>query len=756
MLSMALPVRRAGVLALAVAIALILTLDATPARADGVRDAQAWVLNAINAPAAWQFSQGQGVTVAVIDSGVNPDVSDLAGSVTTGPDLTGVGTPESNPGWGVHGTWMASLIAGHGHEGGGSGITGVAPKAHVLSIRVITDSADPGFSRYEHEPQQRIQRELARAIMYAVSHGAGVISMSLGYELPSLAVRQALGYALSHNVAVFASSGNSGNAPGARQRGHAPYSFPADYPGVLGVAAVGRNGAPAGFSSDNLSVQVAAPGISVPAQGRDGHYWLVSGTSPACALIAGVAALIRSAHPGLPPDLVREAISTTTTNRPRGGYDNEVGFGTVDAAAALTAAARLSAHGMAGPGAPRAGLRKTAASAPGLGLGSHFGGGPAAVPPEPVGPRGVGQLLLFCLLAACCLAMIVVATSRLILMRRPGALARDWRQEPVAPAATWPGLEHGMRAPGIPQRTSYRQAAPRFPWSASPPGRHAALRGRPHASASPRVRGFVPGSPAPGSYAPGSPAPGGAVPGGIGPGGALPRDFASADYGPGSFGPGGPSPRDFASADHGPGGPASGGPVPGGIGPGGSSPRDFASADHGPGNLAWGNLAPRSSASGSSTPGNPPCGSSVPGGPARWSASAGSSTLGNLTWGNLAPESFAPGTSTPGNLPCGSSVPGGSAPGSASPASSTPGNLARGSAAPRGSTPGSSSPGDLAWESAAPGGSEPGDVAPGSSAPGCSVPGSSAPEGSVPEDFAPGISPADSPAAENSAARHGE
>jgi subtilisin family serine protease len=472
--------RRVGVLGMAIAVAAIMTIDAGPARADGVRNAQMWVLDAISAPAAWNTSQGQGVTVAVIDSGVNPDVPDLAGSVITGPDLTGVGTRESDPGWGVHGTWMASLIAGHGHDGGGSGITGVAPKARVLSIRVITDSADPAFSRYQKEPQSRIQRELARAITYAVSHGAGVISMSLGYQLPSLPVRQALQDALDHDVVVFASSGNSGDTRGARRRGHAPYSFPAEYPGVLGVAAVDQNGAPAGFSSDNLSVQVAAPGVRVPAQGRDGLYWLVSGTSPACALTAGVAALIRSRYPGLPPDLVRDAITSTTSSRPAGGYDKEVGFGTVDAAAALAEAARLSAQGTAGAAAPREGLRKTSAAAPGLGAGSHFGGGPAAVPRDPVGPRGVGQLLLFCVLAVCCLAVIVVATSRLILMRRPGGAPGNL---PHGPAWPQPGGEVG--APGIPAAGD-RPVPPLpgvtggrptpFLWPAAPSGRHAVSR----------------------------------------------------------------------------------------------------------------------------------------------------------------------------------------------------------------------------------------------------------------------------------------
>ena len=98
----------------------------------------------------------------------------------------------------------------------------------------------------------------------------------------------------------------------------------------------------AGFSSDNLSVQVAAPGVSVPAQGRDGQYWLVSGTSPACALVAGVAALIKSKYPRLAPDLVASALTSTTTDRPAKGYDSQVGFGIVDAAAALARAGELA------------------------------------------------------------------------------------------------------------------------------------------------------------------------------------------------------------------------------------------------------------------------------------------------------------------------------------------------------------------------------------------------------------------------------
>jgi subtilisin family serine protease len=258
-------------LLLAAGTCAVTVIPASPARADAVRDQEMWVLDMVHAPAAWPITQGQHVIVAVIDSGVSQSVSDLAGSVIKGPDLSGVTTPQSDTSWGVHGTWMASLIAGHGHDDGSSGIEGVAPASHVLSIRVVTDRGDPNFGKYEHESNAEVQRALARAITVAAKRGASVISMSLGYGVPSRPVRVALQNALDRGVVVVASTGNSGGTARARSAGQAPYSFPADYPGVLGVGAVTQTGSAAGFSSDNLSVQVAAPGVKVPAQGRDGQ-----------------------------------------------------------------------------------------------------------------------------------------------------------------------------------------------------------------------------------------------------------------------------------------------------------------------------------------------------------------------------------------------------------------------------------------------------------------------------------------------------
>jgi subtilisin family serine protease len=369
------------------------------AAADGIRDNQQWVLGMLNAEAAWSVTRGSGVTVAVIDSGVNPDVSDLARSVIVGPDYTGVTTRPASKDWGVHGTWMASLIAGHGHDGGLSGVIGIAPEARILSVRVIPDRADPHYGKYEREPETVIQRSLADGIAYAVTHGAQVISMSIGYSAPSGAVREELQKAYDRGVVVVASAGNSGG-PAGSGRVEAPESFPANYPGVISVGAVGPSGAVAGFSSDNLSVQVAAPGVSVPAQGRDGQYWLVSGTSPACALVAGVAALIKSRYPGLVPDLVASALTSTTRGRPSGGYDSQVGFGIVDAAAALARAGEL-----AGARTAQAGLKAA----------TRYRG----VPPQaPVRARGSGQLVLLALLALTSLTLTTVAGIRLAVFRQ--------------------------------------------------------------------------------------------------------------------------------------------------------------------------------------------------------------------------------------------------------------------------------------------------------------------------------------------------
>jgi subtilisin family serine protease len=392
----------------AVLLGLLPALPARAAPADIVRSQQQWVLGMMHVPDAWQVSQGSGVVVAVIDSGVNPAVSDLVGSVHTGPDYTGVHTSQNDPNWGLHGTWMASMIAGHGHDGGADGVIGIAPAAKILSIRVIPDKEDPGYRAYNNEPEQRIQNELAEGIDTAVKDHAKVISMSIGYSAPSGMVRAAIDYAYQHGVVLVASSGNSGDNDtkhAARSASLAPVSFPAEYPGVLGVGAVTGTGQPASFSSGNLSVRVAAPGKSVPAQGRNGLYYTVDGTSPACALVAGVAALIESKYPTISPALVTQAMTSTAQQSGPGGYDVLTGFGIVDANAALAKAGQLMKERHQGSQVP---------------LDAHYGGGAAAEPAAPVTPRGHGSLVAFLTLALLSLAVGAAGVAGVVRARQPG------------------------------------------------------------------------------------------------------------------------------------------------------------------------------------------------------------------------------------------------------------------------------------------------------------------------------------------------
>jgi hypothetical protein len=391
------PPRALGrVLAGAVAALLLAALPALPAAAaaaapgDVTRQSQQWVFDMMDVSAAWQVTEGSGVTVAVLDSGVYPDVSDLSGdTVIQGPNLTGLTTSEANANWGQHGTWMASIIAGHGHNGGYDGIMGIAPQAKILSIRVIPDKGDPGYRKYNEEPEETIQDELATGIRTAVKDGAQVISMSIGYSAPSGVVRAAIDYAYSHGVVLVASSGNSGNNDTQHGSGNpdiAPVSFPAEYPGVLSVGAVTSQGVPATFSSGNLSVRIAAPGKGVPAEGRDGLYYTVDGTSPACALVAGVAALLKARYPQISPGQVTEALTATAQQTPAGSYSVLTGFGIVDADAALLRAGQLV---------------RAKAQGSQVSTAAHFGDGPAAVPAAPVTPRGGGWLeASFALLAA--------------------------------------------------------------------------------------------------------------------------------------------------------------------------------------------------------------------------------------------------------------------------------------------------------------------------------------------------------------------
>ena len=234
--------------ALPVATAFALPASAArPAPAAQPTRAAQWWLAALQVPRAWRAApeEGKGVTVAVLSTGVGAAHRDLSGAVTAGPDYSASMRAEGGPFWGFEGTAVASLIAGHGHGAhGADGITGVAPDARILSVRVTLEYDDPLNS--DAAVTRRLPAAIAAGIRYAVAHGAGVIALPLdpGTLGPaasgdpaaaggSAAERAAISYALGHGVVLIAPAGDNGASTGT-------VNYPAAYPGVVAVGATAQ------------------------------------------------------------------------------------------------------------------------------------------------------------------------------------------------------------------------------------------------------------------------------------------------------------------------------------------------------------------------------------------------------------------------------------------------------------------------------------------------------------------------------------
>ncbi|KIZ13278.1 S8 family peptidase [Streptomyces natalensis] len=305
-------VRRIGSAAAAAGLgALLCVTAATPASATP----RSWEYQALGLAAAQRTAQGAGITVAVLDSGVMKDHPAVAGRVTTGPDYFKDGLHPGDSRWGSHGTAMASDVLK------------VAPKAHILSVRVIDDKKEHSGLRHGPSP-------VAEGINYAVEHGAQIISMSLGGELFGREFNEdetdALARATQKGIPVIASAGNDAEV-------FNETSFPAGYPEVIAVAATQQGGNRATFSTVRTYNAVAAPGVGIVSAKNTGGYEPVSGTSPAAALTSGTVALMLSRNHQLTPAQVR-AVLTKTAHHPSGGYSPLVGYGQINAAAAVRAA----------------------------------------------------------------------------------------------------------------------------------------------------------------------------------------------------------------------------------------------------------------------------------------------------------------------------------------------------------------------------------------------------------------------------------
>jgi membrane-anchored mycosin MYCP len=259
-----------------------------------------WAQRALDFSSVWDLTRGQHITVAVVDSGIDY-THQLAGRVSR-VDLTGGNGEDCIP----HGTIVASIIAASDARAKGIPFYGVAPAAHILSIRV---QQQEGTSGQTDAQRRKTLADIANGIRYAVVKHAKVINVSIQVSASYPALRSAVAFALRRNVVVVAAAGNDN--PGG---GQGPF-YPASYPGVLSVNAVDQYGQLGGFDVSRTPVSVTAPGVDVASDYPGGFDPSNNGTSFATAFVSGEAALVRAAYPRMPAAQVVRRIVATAAGR---------------------------------------------------------------------------------------------------------------------------------------------------------------------------------------------------------------------------------------------------------------------------------------------------------------------------------------------------------------------------------------------------------------------------------------------------------
>ncbi|WP_016909813.1 type VII secretion-associated serine protease mycosin [Streptomyces xiaopingdaonensis] len=335
--------RRAGRVAVLAACtaALLPVAGATPAAADTSTQCKfpnksytgrPWALQRVLLDQLWQDTKGEGVRVAVIDTGVDIKNKQLKGAVA--PSLGANFLPKKTKGKkGIatergkadgtgdrvgHGTKVAGIIAARPADG--TGFVGLAPGATIIPI---TQNDENGSGNV---------KSLAWSIRHAVKKGADVINISQDTEEAirhDSMLKYAIDRALSEDIVVVASAGNDGLG------GKVKRTYPASYPGVLAVASSDRNNERAPFSQSGEFVDVAAPGVDMISTVPLGGHCADNGTSFSAPYVAGVAALLKAKHPGWTYKEITAQIEQTA-ERSIAGHDILVGWGVVDPVRAVS------------------------------------------------------------------------------------------------------------------------------------------------------------------------------------------------------------------------------------------------------------------------------------------------------------------------------------------------------------------------------------------------------------------------------------
>ncbi|MEV6206035.1 S8 family serine peptidase [Kitasatospora sp. NPDC051914] len=412
----------------ATTLAGALLLTAAPgAAADQVRDGQ-WANQYFQLEKVWSVTKGEGVTVAVIDSGVDATHPDLTGQVLPGYDESGknLNTKPTDP----HGTGMAAEIAGRGH-GSNAGVVGLAPGAKILPV-------------YKGDAQG--SDAIPQGLRWAVDHGAKVINISQGSSLENPDMPAAIAYAYQHDVLVVAAAGNNGSV----------VDNPANLPGVLAVAAADKSGEIWADSSFGPEIRLAAPGVGIVTAGKCGssQYCLGSGTSDAAAYVSGAAALVRAKFPTLTAGQVANRLAKSAAVPPSASGaklpDPHFGYGVIRPYEALTMDIPA--------GSPEGPLTKPeGAAAPGT-------ASPGAVVPKPKSTSSFSGITPLHVVAGAAvlvvLFVIVVVVATRSRRRPPNGPVPPQGPAPYGAAPGWPPAQqpYGTQPPppGHPQQQPYQ------------------------------------------------------------------------------------------------------------------------------------------------------------------------------------------------------------------------------------------------------------------------------------------------------------
>ncbi|MFY9287854.1 MAG: S8 family serine peptidase [Alphaproteobacteria bacterium] len=276
----------------------------------------AWQLPKIAAPSAWELARGDGIIVAVLDTGVDGTHPDLAPNMIAGWNTASNSTNTTDIKG--HGTWVAGTVGALLNNG--IGAAGVAPNVKIMPLRITDDPA--GYAYYS---------DMAEAITWAADHGARIVNLSFGPINNSSTIVNAGQYLINKGGLLFNSAGNDGTL-----------NTIINHPAIITVSATTSADTRASWSTHGIFTDLSAPGAGVYSTARGGGYNFVNGTSFSSPIAAATGALVMSANPYLTPLQVENVLKASTDDLGPVGYDVEFGFGRVNALKAVTLAQSIA------------------------------------------------------------------------------------------------------------------------------------------------------------------------------------------------------------------------------------------------------------------------------------------------------------------------------------------------------------------------------------------------------------------------------